>query len=400
MKSPAELASRLARQWHNADLREQRLLDPESWPLRIPIGKPTGRAIRDDLDAVRRHLQLWRKVTVGRVDWQVVRSRSASDEIQVPVAWVLESPSEWIQTTGDRDVHREYQTLSRLAYAIDQHFHRLVIRRRRLVLDKPESEVIRCAELALQLRPGLAAGKPLRALSIAGIDSKFFERNRQLIIQMMDILFDGEVSEMGLEAFLDAEDEGHHWLLIADLDGQLLPFSQMKVRASELQQTPLPGQRLLIVENERCLHQLPATPGTIAVLGSGLNLSWLKAEWLTYKDVAYWGDLDTWGLAMLARARKYRPGLTPLLMTCAIFDEFGYGKAVQEPYPASPEPSGDLTPEEAALYSRLLEQERGRLEQEFLPATAVHAAIEHWLESARVSGIKEQTSNPVTNKSR
>jgi len=78
---------------------------------------------------------------------------------------------------------------------------------------------------------------------------------------MLDILFDGQVSELGLEAFLGADDEGHHWLLVADLDGGLLPFSQLRVRARELEEVPMPGASMLIVENERCIHQLP--PATV-----------------------------------------------------------------------------------------------------------------------------------------
>lgn len=84
-----------------------------------------------------------------------------------------------------------------------------------------------------------------------------------VLSQMLDVLFDDQASELGLEAFLGAEDEGHHWLLVADLDGQLLTFSQLRVRASELQEVALPGQRLLLVENERCLHQLQARHGRL-----------------------------------------------------------------------------------------------------------------------------------------
>src|SRR5690554_4472826 len=235
MKSPDELANRLTRQWQNADLREQRLLKPESWPVRIPIGKPSGAIVRNQIDQVRRHLQRWRDVTVGQVQWQPVRFQSTSEAIDLPTEWCLTSPSEWVRATGNNDIKREYQILSELAAALDSRYLSLILRRRSLVMDKPLAEVIRSGQLALQLSFGCAQGKPLRALSVAGIDSKFFERNRQLVTQMLDTLFDGQASETGLEAFLGAEDEGHHWLLVADLDGTLLPFSQMRIRANELQ---------------------------------------------------------------------------------------------------------------------------------------------------------------------
>lgn len=378
MRSPDELASRLARQWQNADLREQRLLNPESWPLKVSIGKPTGAAVKQQINQVRQHLQRWRGVAVGQVEWQAVRYQSSSEPINIPTTWILATPSEWVHATGVREIRKEYETLNRLAAAMDPRFHPLIIRRRSLIMEKPESDVIRSGELALQLQPECAEGKPLRALSLAGIDSKFFERNRQLVTLMLDILFDGQASETGLEAFLGAKDEGHHWLLVADLDGTLLPFSQMRIRASELQTTQLPGQRLLLVENERCLHQLPTSPGTIAVLGSGLNLSWLKAPWLTDKTIAYWGDIDTWGLTMLGRAREQLRHLTPLLMDRGIFEEFGKEAAVKEPLPASPVAPSSLNSGEVELYNLLLQSTQGRLEQEFLPVKIVRAAVLKW----------------------
>ena len=378
MKSPDELAVRLTRQWQNADLREQRLLHPKCWPLRISIGRPSGAAVRDSLELVRQHLHRWRQVSVGQVEWQRVRFLSASDAIEIPNTWILASPSEWVQATGNREVEQEYQLLSRLASALDPRFHPLILRRRTLVLDKPESDVILCGKAALQLHPGCAKGRPLRALSVTGIDSKFFERNRQLVTLMLDVLFDGRVSEIGLGAFLGAQDEGHHWLLVADLDGTLMPFSQIRVRADELRHTALPGERLLLVENERCLHQLPTSPGTIAVLGSGLNLSWLQAQWLAHKAIAYWGDLDTWGLTMLGRARAYAPHLTPLLMSQAVYNRFREESAVKEPEPASLAVPSGLTGNERELYNLLLTAARGRLEQEFLPIDLVHGAVGSW----------------------
>jgi len=378
MKSPDELASRLARQWQNADLREQRLLRPESWPLTLSIGKPTGTVVRDQVGQVRKHLQQWREVSIGQVQWQPVRFQSTSEAINIPTHWMLESPSQWVQATGSSEIKREYGTLNRLASALDPRFHSLIVRRRSLVMDKPERDVILSGKVALQLQPGCADGKPLRALSVAGTDSKFFERNRQLVTLMLDILFDGQASEAGLETFLGAEDEGHHWLLIADLDGSLLPFSQMRVRAYELQRTPLPGQRLILVENERSLHQLPSAPDTIAVLGSGLNLSWLQASWLANKAVAYWGDLDTWGLTMLGRAREHLPQLTPLLMDRTTFERFADESAVEEPQAASVVVPPGLTESEAGLYHLLRRSDRGRLEQEFLPVNMVHRAVVNW----------------------
>ena len=332
-------------------------------------------------------MQAWRGVAergVGVVHCQKVKYRDFSDAVSVPVTWELRTPSEWVAATQSGLVKREFQTLSKVVAAADSQFHPLLVRQRRLVLGRPEAEVIRACELACLLEPGCAQGAPLRALALAGIDSKFFERHRSLILKLLDVRFDGTVSELGLEAFLGALSEDDHWLLVADLDGGYLPFTQLRVRDKELASVPLQAERIILVENERCLYHLPKLQGAVAILGAGLNLSWLSASWLTNKRLAYWGDIDTWGLTMLARARLHQPSLTPLLMTRDIFDQH-LRRSVREPMGADSEPPLGLTDLERALYLYLLEVERGRLEQEFLPRALVEREILAWAYGSRDS---------------
>jgi hypothetical protein len=238
-------------------------------------------------------------------------------------------------------------------------------------------EVAQAARLAMALEPGCAGGMPLRTLGLEGIDTKFFERHRSLVTSFLDVRFDNEASEMGLEAFLGAAAEGEFWLLVIDLDRGLLPFERQRVRTSELRECGLPGPNLLIVENESCQCLLPKVPGTTAVLGAGFDVGWTDAEWLTTKRVAYWGDIDTWGLQYLAKVRRAIPSVQPLLMSQETFSRFA-NRAVREPVIANRSPPAGLTDIEQALYRMLLAERCGRLEQEFLPDSLVRSEISNW----------------------
>jgi hypothetical protein len=381
MKSPAELARRWAKQWDVADNRERRLLVPESWPVSLSIGKPTPAQFTRHTDRVRAHLQRWRAVKVGRVVWEQARFRGGSEPVDLPVEWVLTSPTDWAMACSDPNIQNEYDRLSRLVSATNSLFHRSLVRQRHLLQDKSDEEVLKAIEVTMALSPGDASGRPLRALSICGIDSKFWERHRSLLVHLLDVRFDGQVSDLGLEAFLGALDEGEHWLLIAPLADGLLPFAQQRVRARELTATPLPGSHVLIVENERCLHQLPRLPDTVAVLGAGLNLAWMDAAWLREKRVAYWGDIDTWGLVMLAGARRRQSHVQPLLMNIELFEAIRATAAVVESRPAGEEPPTELTDSEQDLYRLLRGLVRGRVEQEFVPRDRVLAELERWRRS-------------------
>ncbi|NOZ54766.1 MAG: hypothetical protein GXP08_16785 [Gammaproteobacteria bacterium] len=379
MKSPDQLADKLARQWANADTREQRLLQPESWPVELTIRKPSASKIKHNLDDVRKHLEQWRNVSIGEVLYEQINYRDTQDAIETPTLWRLHKPSDWITATGNQDIKTEFQKFAAIFSKTDSLFHSLLIRQRHLISNKDQNEVIQACELVMQLEQGCAIDIPLRALSLAGIDSKFFERNRGLVIKLLDARFDNLISEIGLEEFLGAIKEDDHWLLIADLDDKQLPFKQIRVRDSELTTMPLPGHNLLIVENERCLHQLPKLKNTLAILGAGLNLSWMNATWLTDKKLAYWGDIDTWGLTMLAKARQYQPLISALLMTREIFQQHCSDKAVEEPKTAGNIPPEALTADEKKLFQQLLTSEKGRLEQEFLPAKQVKKTVYNWM---------------------
>ena len=378
MKSPAELQAVLRRHWENSALREARLLGAtDVWPLVVAIRRPSPWLFRTELDAVKRHVEAWRNVTVGEVVWDSVRYRAADAPVDIPVAWKLRKPSEWLSACGDNAMKQEFHALVILAEQTDSIFHAQFVRRRSLWRGKPLAEVLQAAQLAMALEAGIARGRPLRTLSIAGIDTKFFERHESLVTALLDTRFDGEVSKIGLEVFLGALAEGEHWLLVVDLDGALLPFQKQRVRSSELNDVALPGERLLIVENENCQHLLPRVPNTVAVLGAGFDLSWLSRLRTSKKRIGYWGDIDTWGLQFLATARESIGELEALLMTASIYSRFA-ASAVPEPVVASTEAPRALTQSEQSLYIQLLNEARGRLEQEFIAEDLARETILNW----------------------
>lgn len=379
MKSPTEIARSLARQWQQSSIRVERLLNPGSWPRSFKIGRPSARVFADNVQSVHQHVENWRGVTVGKVEWKPVTYRAGLAPISLPLHWHLHSPSEWIAAAGDPGVSQEYARLEHLVERMDSSFHALLVAQRSLWLTKSPEEVIATAQLATQLSPGCALGRPLRLLAEHGVDTKFFERNSTLLTKLLDERFEGAASEQGLTTFLDAFEESSHWVLVVPMQPGILPFKRLRLTTSELAETPLPGSRLLVVENEQCIHLLPEVPNTIAVLGAGLDLQWLASPYLAGKQIAYWGDMDTWGLLMLARARLHQPAIKALLMEQVLFEQYSSGSAVAEPAKAQDSAPYGLLADEADFYQYLLVQERGRLEQEYLPKARVELAISKWV---------------------
>lgn len=371
MKNPESLAQQLTKQWHNNRLRAERLLG-QGFPIELNIGKPSNADMIQRLNQVHQHFESWRKVQIGTVVFEDCNYQSLAGPVSVPLRWQLHKPSEWVAACADKTVQNEYQQLAGLIRHVKPLYHELLIRERSLWKDRPTADIIQTTELAEQLSPGCAQGKPLRLLSNLAIDTKFIERNQYLLQRCLDLRFNGAASSQGLLPFLDAAANNEHWLLIKPLGSSLLPFPRLRLSTSELQQNSLPAQRILIIENEQCEHLLPKLHDCIAILGAGRDLSWLSGAALDNKTLYYWGDMDTWGLTMLAQARKYRPAVQAIMMNQECFQAFSHNNAVNEPSTASQLPEQGLTPEEQVFYRFLLSQEKGRLEQEFLPADFVH----------------------------
>src|SRR5436190_13986014 len=71
----------------------------------------------------------------------------------------------------------------------------------------------------------------------------------------------------------------------------------------------------LIVESLETGIALPDLSGTVAFMKLGNAVSQLEAlAWLRSSRVLYWGDIDTYGFAILNRARRVFPNLKSVLM--------------------------------------------------------------------------------------
>lgn len=384
MKSPQDIAARMRRQWQRKRFRLAMLTTVDTWPMQYSIGIPSAADMTTTPGAIRKHVLSWQQVRVGQVAWQDVNYRASSEPIRMPTHWMMERPSDWVLAAADPDIAADYALLEYLTGRAVTELRDALITSLKLLQGRSREELLAAIRLAERLKPGEAQGRPLRLLAGHGVDTKFFERNHQLLVRLLDARFAGEVSEQGLHGFLDAIPDGEHWLLVAPLQHGLLPFKVQQVRSQELARmardaNAIQARRILVVENRQCWHMLPELEDTIAILGSGLDLDWLRADWLENKAIAYWGDMDTWGLAMLARARHHQPQLISILTDQQTFEQHAPGSAVVESVCAGEEPPHGLSADEHTLYRWLLTLERGRLEQEYLPVELVHKALERWV---------------------
>lgn len=378
------------REWLHRGNLKARLLGERPFPIRIALKPPTSRAILANLTHFQRYVSAWRQFPQQQwLEWEERNYRTLGLQ-RVPVALVLEDITSLLAYLGKEAQARSDSWVRNMTplLAIDNKLYPVLVNYLELLASLPLIDIQRLQQLIPQLKPGMGNGQYLRALPLQGVDTKFLEHYVRLIGDMLDCLHDGEiVAQGGLAQWLDIKESHKGWLtvrpLCANAQAKLGGLALFQLTADELRQQPLPATRILVVENVQSGLGLPLLADTIAVSGGGKNVSWLDAPWLVDKQVAYWGDIDSWGLHFLSHARAKLPQLTALMMDHATVMHYSE-MMVDEDSSMTALPT-HLTADELALFEALIAKSYPgtRLEQEKLAPDYIQQQLGEWLHSLR-----------------
>jgi hypothetical protein len=172
----------------------------------------------------------------------------------------------------------------------------------------------------------------LRELDIPGVETKFIERNRVIIAELLDALLpagavDGAavgLAKHGFERrFGFRFEEPRVRFRLLDPGLQLLgSVTDLEVPLSQFAALDPPCRRVYLTENKMNGLVFPAEPEAMVVFGLGYGIEMLKGiEWLAEAEIVYWGDIDTHGFAILSQLRGYFPQVRSLLMDLATLEQ-------------------------------------------------------------------------------
>lgn len=156
------------------------------------------------------------------------------------------------------------------------------------------------------------SGHYLREISAPGVDTKFAERHRGVLAQMLDV--SGSAAGFTAGLGLSSKPEMIRFRAAPGL-GLTESLTEMVVRADELSRLDLRPTSALIVENEITYLSVPLPATGVVVWGKGFEVDRVgRLPWLADIPIDYWGDLDTYGFAILDRLRDWLPQARSLLM--------------------------------------------------------------------------------------
>jgi hypothetical protein len=211
------------------------------------------------------------------------------------------------------------------------------------------------------------------------ISTKFVEENQATIRMLLDVLIDEHINkdENDFEKRFNLKYD-EKLIRIRILDDQMAQklffgVNDLSIPHSQFVTLDIPCKRVFVLENHTNFSNifnfltLPHLAESIAIFGKGFQIGLLKnAQWLSDKQIIYWGDIDAHGFQILSQIRGYFPKTRSCMMDFETFNDFkdlaitGIDTTVTE--------LAHLTPDEHQLFSHLLGMTvNNRLEQEKIP---------------------------------
>jgi hypothetical protein len=368
--TPADVRAAIRKKWDSGTLAVRYLSGADWEPVGAVVKGPPVRDIGESLADVRRWAAQWAEAASRgplRVEYKQVGGRQFGANSLPARAWLDGYDDAW-KLLG---VRSEVRRLDEMAEAPGGEWVRIHPMRALRLTDEWDKLLTVAGWIDERQRPGMY----LRQVDVPGVDTKFIERHRGVLAELLDLRLDpGRVD-------VAASDFATRYGFLRKPEyvrfrGPFRGLTEVSVRVDEFAAVPPGVSRGYVVENEITYLAFPLPTGAMVIWGRGYAVDALAPlRWLNELDVVYWGDIDTHGFAILSRLRGMFPGVRSMLMDRATL------LAHREQWVRESSPVtavlGGLTPDEASLYADLVAGEYGpgvRLEQERVSFGAVQRA--------------------------
>jgi hypothetical protein len=379
--TPASVRARLRKKWDTGVMLAERARGAGFAPVDLPLRGPTAGELGSCYTGVAAWARNWADqrgpftVTMKVVGARGIGANAIPDRFRIDT---FDDLTRFLGTAAEARRHCELLSLTN--HMLPQLYS--------WVTDKPMralghhehfEKLLACVRWLVENRN---RHRYLREIDVPGVDTKFVERHRATIAELVDFV-------AGRRAAPETRDFAVRYgfrskparVRIRILDPHVSPFptgiTDVELCVDELVQLRFDVERVFVAENEVTSLAFPAAPRSLLIFGGGYAVSRVAGlDWLTNVHLYYWGDIDTHGFAILDRLRASLPAAHSMLMDRATLTahETHWDR---EPAPVNTD-LANLTADESALYRDLVEDTFGvavRLEQERIGYPMIEAAI-------------------------
>lgn len=386
MKFPDDVLNILRRRF---DANYRQWLQQGFGECSVSLGLPSEQKAQQDMQRFLAWLQAWQKWQGGgelrysQKQWKHLSVQRLPEKLLFTQAEALAAAIG--RAEAWQSMRKRYQSLvnqwRQLAGVAAKHIEKLS--------SYSDEDFLRLQHLLLWLIEHEAASLYPRQLPIAGMDSKWLESRKGLIVDCLSAIRGGlnEKDFYACTGLLAPPTRLRMRILDADLRRLCGGLSDISAPVAEIAALAIAPRRVFIVENVQTGLAFTDMRQTVVMMGLGYAVDVLaEIVWLKQAYVYYWGDIDTHGFAILHRARTYVPHLQSILMDEAtmLAHQSLWGR---EDKPHSADGFEGLMPTEQSLYETLKNNRYAqhlRLEQERIDW---HWA---WQIIANAANIKEE----------
>lgn len=354
------------------------------WPLSLSLERPNEQAALRAPGEVRAWSQAWAQwsppsaeviVSTETVKWSKLGPQTLPNRISFAspgaVAQSIGEASSWDRATSRRAALVSHWP-AMAESGLGTHFE--------MLSTWQDEDFLRLVSLLKWFDANPRSGLYLRQIPVHGIDTKWIDlRRRGLVSDLLRRLrgqapvSDGDTTSPSELDFYDKcgllrpPSLFRVLLLSPELRRAVGNLRDLQAPLEQVRRLNLTPSRALVIENLETAYCLPDFPGTIAFVGLGNAVSLASTmPWMKNVPVIYWGDIDTHGFTILARARKVFGSVTSTLMDEPTLKAF-LDRSILEPVQSFSADVAYLSEGEAAVYRGLLDGTWGRslrLEQE------------------------------------
>lgn len=382
--------------WNSGAFLKSCIGGPPVFPLEVRFRTPGGKEILEQYDAVRqwiRTLQRHSKEARPRgyaIVWRTIRHRTLGEQ-QVPQRIVFSTAEDWLCYVEKEAAHRDFLDMAARTEAVLPELLPYLSRHPLTVLKHaacwPELLTV-CRWFKIHPMPG----KYIRQLDIPGVDTKFIENQKSVLMDLLPLVLDAEHYRSAVTGLAKHGFERKFGLKydpplvrLRLLDPALAQggFSDITVSLAELAQTDPGAKTVFITENKVNGLAFPPVKHSLVIFGLGYGVEMLPdIPWLGRKEMIYWGDIDTHGFAILSQLRGYYPNVRSMLMDRRTLLDHKVLWGAEDPAKRYTGDLAHLTSEENDLFVALKQNELSphlRLEQERVRFSAVQEALKGYL---------------------
>ncbi len=383
MINQSQLKKKALATWNSGAFLSARVRNEQKkmFPIEIRFRTPGGKALLEQFDAVRTWINTLRKNSKEYrskgydIVWEMRQHRTLGIQ-HLPQRIFFLTPADWLFFIGKEKEDATF--LEMITYT-----HVTLPGLADFLSEYPLKALSHAADWSKLIRvcqwfsTHPCPGKFIRELDIAGVDTKFIESKKALLMAVLPLVLQTGnhrteikgLSRHGFERKFGLKyDPPLIRFRLLDPDLIKIGFSDMSVPLWELIKND-PGTNIVfITENKINGLVFPDVKQAMVIFGLGYGVKMLqKIPWLGKKDIVYWGDIDTHGFAILSRLRSHFPKVASILMDRQTLTLHKKLWGTEDPAKRYINDLSNLTPDEYALFYDLKQDRLGpniRLEQE------------------------------------